>query len=250
MTVVEHLTELRYRMMVSILAFVVCSVIAWFLYPRIVHVLTLPLRTELPALRRHGVKVPDQLNVSGVVTAFLVKFKVTIFGGIVLSMPIWLYQVWRFITPGLEQKEKRYAFPFVLSSLLLFAMGAVFAYIVLPPALGFLLGFAKGLAPLIFVDEYLKFVIFMILAFAITFELPLVLVFLGIARVIKSTQLRKYRRHAFVACFVIGAVATPSQDPYSMTLMAVPLYILYEAAVLVIRGIERGRKRAENTSEG
>ena len=232
MTVIEHLEEFRYRLIVSLSAFIVGSAVAYTFYRHIFDLLTKPLDESN---RISGITV-EGLNVFGVTTAFLVRIRVSIFAGLVLALPVILYQLWRFVTPGLQAKEKRFAIPFVIGSLGLFSLGAVFAYLVLPQALGFLLGFAKGVAtPLISVDQYLKFVTFMILAFGITFEFPMVLLFLAGAGVLSSARLRQYRRHAIVGCFIVGAVATPSQDPYSMTLMAVPLYILYEASLAIIR---------------
>ena len=230
MTVVEHLEELRYRLVISALAFFAGSVIAWIFYETVLDVLRLPLDE---GNRIAGILV--RLSVRGVTTAFLVKIKVSIFAGFVLALPVILFQVWRFITPGLEPKEKRYAIPFVAGSLGLFALGAVFAYWALPQALGFLLGFGKDFDQILFLDEYVGFVMFMVVAFGITFEFPLVLVFLGMAGVVSSQWLRRYRRHAVVVVFVIAAVATPSQDPYTMGLMAIPLYLMYEGALLIIR---------------
>ncbi|MFY9588789.1 MAG: twin-arginine translocase subunit TatC [Actinomycetota bacterium] len=232
MTVIEHLTELRYRMIVSALAFFIGTVIAYVFYPHILDLIRLPLK--------EGNKIANitvDLSVRGVTSAFLVKIKISLFAGFIFALPVILLQVWRFITPGLEAKEKRYAIPFVLGSVGLFCLGATFAYLVLPQAIGFLLGFAGDLKPIIFIDEYVGFVIFMVLAFGITFEFPMLILFLAAAGVVSSQWLRKYRRHAIVACFLIGAVATPSQDPYSNTLMAVPLYLMYEGSLLIIRFI-------------
>jgi sec-independent protein translocase protein TatC len=231
MTVVEHLEELRYRLIVSSLAFFVGTVIAWIFYDQVLDILTFPLDE---ANKIAGIEV-DTLTVRGVTTAFLVKIKVSIFGGFVLALPVILLQVWRFITPGLEPKEKRYAIPFVAGSLALFALGTVFAYLVLPQALGFLLGFAGDLEQIIFIDEYVSFVAFMVLAFGITFEFPILLLFLGAAGIVSSSWLRRYRRHAVVFVFIVAAVATPSQDPYTMGLMAIPLYLMFEGAILIIR---------------
>ncbi len=230
MTVVEHLTELRYRLVISVLAFFAASIVAYIFYASILRVLTLPLDKSGNI---SGIHV--NLSVSGVTTAFLVKVKVSIFAGFMFALPVILYQVWRFITPGLEKKEKRYAIPFVLGSVGLFAVGAMVAYLVLPSAIGFLLGFTKGFHAILFINEYVGFVAFMVLAFGITFELPMILIFLAMVGVVSSAWMKKYRRHAIVVCFIIGAVATPSQDPYTNTLMAVPLYLLYEASYLIVR---------------
>jgi sec-independent protein translocase protein TatC len=232
MTVIEHLTELRYRLIISALAFFAGSIVAYVFYPHILSLLKFPLKE---GGKLSGIPGIGDLSVRGVTSAFLIKIKVSLFAGFVFALPIILFQVWRFITPGLEAKEKRYALPFVLSSLLLFAAGAAVAYLTLPQALGFLLGFTKGFKSIVFIDEYIGFVIFMVLAFGITFELPLVLVFLAAVGIVSSAWMRRYRRHAIVVCFVIGAIATPSQDPYTNTLMAVPLYIMYEGALLVVR---------------
>ena len=230
MTVIEHLTELRYRMIVSAIAFLAGSIVAYIFYGTILDILQWPLDD---AGTIAGRKV--ELSVKGVTTAFLVQLKVSIFGGFVLALPVILFQLWRFITPGLAPKEKRYAIPFVAGSLGLFVLGAVFAYLVLPQALGFLFGFARDLNQILFIDEYVGFVMFMVIAFGITFEFPMLLLFLGAAGVISSGWLRKYRRHAFVVVFIIAAVATPSQDPYTMAMMAIPLYLMYEGALLIIR---------------
>jgi sec-independent protein translocase protein TatC len=226
MTVIEHLEELRTRLIVTLIAFVLATAIAYIFYNPIIHFLLKPVLSK---------RVPA-VYVSGVVTAFVVRLKVSIFAGFVLALPVSLFELWRFITPGLEPREKRYAVPFVLSSLGLFALGTFFAFLVLPTGIRFLLSFASGpLKPLIFVDQYLSFLMFMIIAFGVSFEFPLVLIFLAGVGILSSRQLRTRRRHALFLAFVVGAVATPSQDPYSMTAMALPLYILYELSILVVR---------------
>lgn len=230
MTVVEHLSELRKRLLISVAAFLVTSIVAYFFYDQILDLLRSPLDE---GGRIAGYKVV--LSISGITTAFLLKVKVSLFAGFLGALPVILLQVWRFITPGLEQKEKRYAVPFVAGSVFLFVAGAVVAYLTLPSALGFLLRFTKGFNQILFVNDYVGFFTFLILAFGITFELPMVLIFLAMVGIVTSSWMRKHRRHAIVACFVIGAVATPSQDPYTNTLMAVPLYLLYEASVLIVR---------------
>lgn len=230
MTVVEHLTELRTRLIITVVAFLVASIVAYVFYRPILNLLTSPLDE---GGRIAGFTV--RLSVSGITTAFLLKIKVSLFAGFVFALPVILFQLWRFITPGLEAKEKRYAIPFVAGSVLLFAGGAFIAYMTLPSALGFLLRFTQDFNPIIFVNEYVGFVTFLVLAFGITFELPMVLIFLAMVGIVTSAWMRNHRRHAIVVCFIIGAVATPSQDPYTLTLMSVPLYLLYEISQLIIR---------------
>lgn len=226
MTVIEHLEELRRRLVIALIAVAVTTVVAYILYTPILKILTEPVLSK---------RVPV-LYVDGITTAFFVRMKVSLFVGVVLALPVVLWQLWRFITPGLESTEKRYAIPFVAGSLGLFALGTFFAFLILPTGIKFLLSFASGpLAPLIKIDQYLSFLMFMILAFGISFEFPLVLIFLALAGIISSRQLRSKRRAAVFGAAIVGAVATPSQDPYSMLVMALPLYILYEGSILVIR---------------
>ncbi|MBI4729628.1 MAG: twin-arginine translocase subunit TatC [Acidobacteria bacterium] len=233
MTVVDHLTELRHRIFVGLIAFGVAFVVAYALYNPILRFLEAPLDK---GSRIGGVPV-EGLNIPGVVTAFMVRIKISAFAAIVLALPVLLWQLWRFVTPALKAKEKRYAIPFVLSSLILFALGAYIAFAVLPAAIGFLIGFARapGLKPLIFIDQYLSFVILMVLVFGLSFEFPVLLVFLAMAGIVGSARLRGWRRPALFIAFAAGAVLTPSGDPLSMILLAVPLYVLYELAMLIIR---------------
>jgi sec-independent protein translocase protein TatC len=228
MTIVEHLEELRYRLILAILFVVAATIVAWVYYPHILTFLVRPLFKADPRIRN--------VYVTSVVAGFLIRAKVSLFAGLIFALPAVLWQFWRFITPGLEPSEKRFAIPFVLCSLGLFALGGWFAFLILKPALKFLLGFNIGpIRPLLGINQYLGFVMLMVLAFGLSFEYPLVLVFLAGVGILSSERLRRWRRYAFFLAFVVGAVATPSQDPYSMTLMAVPLYILYEITILVIR---------------
>jgi sec-independent protein translocase protein TatC len=232
MTVIQHLEEFRYRLIVSLLAVLVGTILAYIFYIPILNLLKHPLDEG----GRIGDVRVDDLFVTGITTAFVLRVKISFFAGVVIALPVTLYQLWRFITPGLESREKRFAVPFVLSSLALFALGPWFAFLILPTGIRFLLSFAgPPLTPLIHLSEYLSFVTLMILAFGITFEFPLVLVFLGMVGIVRSERLRSWRRYAFFISFVVAAVATPSQDPFSMLIMAGPLYVLYEISILVIR---------------
>lgn len=241
MTMMEHLGELRTRLIVSAAAFVVVSVVTFFFFQAIATFLLRPL-CSLPKdqLGPQGCK----LVVTGVLEPFLVRLKVTAVVAMVITSPVWLYEVWAFISPGLRANEKRLAGPFVGSSIGLFTFGAVFAYLTLPFGLRFLLGLGgHNLVPFLKADAYLNFVLLLIVAFGITFELPLLLLFLGLAGIVSLDQLVRHRKAAFVAAFVIGAVVTPTQDPYTMSAMAIPLYIFYEVVVLVLRLRERRRAR-------
>jgi sec-independent protein translocase protein TatC len=245
MTVVEHLSELRTRLIVSLAVFAVISIAAFFVYNPMLKLLTAPL-CALPRdmLGPQGCR----LAVFSVVESFLFRLKLTALAGVTLSSPIWLYEIYAFVLPALTPKEKRYSTPFLLSSISLLAVGCLFAYLTLPTGLRFLIGLGGSqLTPLLGADKYLNFIGLMFLGFGVTFELPLVLIFLGLAGAVTVAQLRRQRKVAFVAIFVIAAVVTPSQDPYTMTVLALPLYVLYEVTIVVLTRVDRRRKASTAT---
>src|SRR5262249_22761724 len=177
---------------------------------------------------------------TGPLDAFVTRIKVATYGGIIIAVPVWIWQLWRFVTPGLHPREKRYAIPFLLSSILLFAARAPGAPRTLPKALDFLLGAGGNeLHPLLTADRYLSLVTLMMIAFGIAFEFPVLLVFLLLARVLTTQRLRKARRWAIVLIVTFAAVITPSQDPYSLFFMAIPMYAFYEASILIGRILKR-----------
>jgi sec-independent protein translocase protein TatC len=183
---------------------------------------------------------PNKFIFTGPLDAFATRLKIATYGGIVLAMPVWLWELWRFITPGLNPKEKKYAIPFIISSIALFALGAVVALLTLQPALEFLLKIGgSDLQPLLTADKYISLVSLMILAFGLAFEFPIILMFLLIARVISTDQLRKWRRMSIVIIVTFAAVITPSQDPYSLFAMAIPMYVFYEACIIIGRIMKR-----------
>jgi sec-independent protein translocase protein TatC len=233
MTVFEHLGELRRRLVISIVAVVVAGTVVFILAPEIISFLVTFYRDATKGSR-------NALIFTGPLDAFATRLKIATYGGIVLASPIWLFQLWRFITPGLNPKEKKYAIPFVLSSIVLFIMGGIVALLTLEPALQFLLNIGgSDLKPLLTADKYISLVSLMIVAFGLSFEFPVVLVFLLLARVLTTTQLRAWRRYAGVIIVAFAAVITPSQDPYSLFAMAVPMYIFYEGSIVIGRIMKR-----------
>jgi sec-independent protein translocase protein TatC len=243
MTVVEHLTELRRRLVVSILAVVLGMVGGWFLYP---HVFDWALRPFCSFMKDHtdvalDPQHPCKVVFLSITEPFITKIKVVGFLGLVIALPVVLYQLWRFITPGLTERERRYAMPFVISSLVLFALGGLMAYWTLPKGLNFLLGFA-GTSNIKFVmstGKYLGFVMLILLAFGAAFEFPLILISLTLVGVLSSRKLRDWRRYALVLIAVIAAVITPSQDWFTMTALMVPLIIFYELSILISRILKK-----------
>jgi sec-independent protein translocase protein TatC len=239
MTLVEHLTELRRRLIICAIALVVGAAIGFILYNYTFRFLAHPY-TEATKGRGscgpHGCK----LVATDPLAPFITRLKVSTYSGVVIALPVLLWQLWRFITPGLNPKEKRYAIPFIGSSIVLFLMGGAVAWLTFPKALSFLIGIGGADIGTFFVaDKYLTFISLMIIAFGVSFEFPVVLVFLMIAGVLKTSTLRKYRRHALVGITAFAAIITPSQDPYSLFFMAAPMYLFYECSIIIGRMLKR-----------
>ena len=241
MTVMEHLGELRTRIVVSAVAFVVAAVAVFVVYEPILEMLRRPL-CSLPRdlLGDDGCK----LQVFKPTEGLLVRLKIASMGGMIVASPIWLYQLWAFVTPGLTMKEKKYAAPFVFSAIFLFSAGTAFAYYMLPNALRFLVTIAGSSIDVNFrAEEYLNFVGLILIAFGVTFQLPLLLFFLGLANIVKVEHLRRYRRYAIVAIALIGALVTPTQDPFTMMALSLPLYALYELVIVLLAAVKRRARR-------
>lgn len=234
MTLVEHLAELRRRIIISMVAVAVGGALAFTAYDRILDALIQPYCGILPDGRSCNLYVLDPLE--GITT----RLKVATFGGIVLALPVVLYQLWRFITPGLTQKERRYAVPFVVSSMALFCGGAAVALYTFPRALEFLVGIGGDRLETIFSPgRYLHLVMMMAIGFGLAFLFPVVLVFLELVGIVSSRRLRSWRRYAVVLIVVAAAVITPSQDPYSLLAMAGPMCVFYEIAILIGRALKK-----------
>ncbi len=243
MTMMEHLAELRRRLIVCVTTFLLVSVVAFIFFEPLKDLVREPL-CQVP--RKYLGELGCDLFTRRVMGAFMFRLKLTALAGVVLSSPVWLYQIWAFVTPGLTVKEKRYAIPFAISSFVLFIAGGTVAYLMLPTGIRLLLGFAgEGVSPLLEAEEYLNFVGLMFLGFGLMFELPLILFFLGLAGVVTVDTLRKQRRLAVVLIVALAAIVTPSQDPYTLLVLSVPLYLLYELNILVLRLIERRRAKAK-----
>lgn len=246
MSLIGHLEELRSRLVISSAAFFVGGAIAFAFFGPITEILLAPL-CSIPQenLGPQGCR----LVFTGPVEPMLVRLKISGLSGMVLASPIWLYQLWAFVSPGLTQKEKRYSVPFVTTSIFLFLTGVTFAYLTLPAALRFLIGFAgDNLIPFFGAQQYLSFVTLVTIVFGITFELPLLLFFLGLIGVVKVDQLRRFRRGALVTITLISALVTPSQDPFTMLAMALPLYLMYELVILGLRLVDRRKRKKDSAA--
>lgn len=232
MSLAEHLGELRRRLILSALAVVVTTVVAFVFHAHILHVLTKPYCSLPPSYRALDNRCT--LVVTGVLDPFTVTLRLSLYAGILFAAPVWLWQLWRFVTPGLYQHERRWALSFVASSVGLLALGGVFAYLTLSKGLRFLLGFATGgIASLLSFDSYLSYVVAMVLVFAVSFEFPLLVVMLNAVGVLSHQRLRRWTRGIVFGVFLFAAVATPSQDPFTMLALAVPMSLLFGLALVV-----------------
>ncbi|MEO6886776.1 MAG: twin-arginine translocase subunit TatC, partial [Jatrophihabitantaceae bacterium] len=206
----------------------------WVLYLPILDILKHPY-CSVPARYRYTPTGTTEcvLTYNGVLDGFTARLKVSVIAGAVLTGPVWLYQIWSFITPGLRKKERKYTLTFILASTLLFIAGMALAYVVLSTGLNALLRAAgSGTQAILDVNSYLSFVTLMMVVFGAAFELPLLVVMANLAGAISGKSLKKTQRLAVFLIFVFAAVTTPSTDPFTMCAMAVPMVVLYEAAVL------------------
>ena len=225
MSLIGHLTELRYRLIICAVAVTLGGAVAFYFYNPILDFLIAPYER---------VTGKSTLFITDPLEGFATRLKVAGYAGFSLALPIVLWQLWRFVTPALDRREKRYAIPFVMGSMVLFALGAGIAFMTLPQALGFLVGIGgDNLETLFGPSKYLGLVTLMMIAFGLAFEFPLLLIFLQLAGILESRQLRHARRWAIVLIFVFVAVITPSGDPYSLFALALPMYLFYESAALV-----------------
>jgi sec-independent protein translocase protein TatC len=239
MPFLDHLEELRVRILWSLGAIAAGALAGVWLTLQfgVMELLVRPIQPYLPS---------GKLIFTSPTEAFVVTFKVGLFLGVLLALPVVFYHFWRFVAPGLLVKERRVFVPAVLGSLVLFGVGAALAFaVVIPVGLRFFLTFQQGaFQPFISIGQYLSFVMNMTLVFGLVFETPLVVVVLSYLGILDPHTLGRYRRHAVVTIAILSAFLTPSPDALSMMLMFIPFYGLYEASVQVALAIERRRERA------
>jgi sec-independent protein translocase protein TatC len=247
MSLRDHIAELRSRLLKALFWVLVGAVVGWILYPQILDVLKEPY-CALPSDRRFNPSNGEgcQLAFFGPMDGFVLRLKIGVACGIVLSSPFWLYQLWSFVTPGLRRHEKRWTTVFVLSATLLFAAGAVLSYFTIGKALSLLINLAgPGTVAVLSVTDYVGFVMAMLLVFGAAFELPLLVSMLNLVGVLSAARLIRWQRMAIFLIFVFAAVATPSQDPFSMLMLAIPMSLLFEVSVLLAWVHDRRKARRE-----
>ena len=247
MPLIAHLEELRKRLIVCCVALVVGFSICYAFKEQLFLFVAKPLQKHLPE--------GSSFQYIGIAEAFVTYLKISLISGLFLAMPVILHQVWMFVAPGLYQREKRYAFPFVLFSMIFFLGGAAFCYfVVFPFAFQFFMAFSgESLRAMPTTQQYLSFAWHMMLAFGLVFEMPIVFFFLGRMGLVSYKGLARKRRYAIVIVFIAAAVLTPGPDVLSQLLLAGPLLVLFELSLQVVR--LTGRKseweeEAEKTPAG
>jgi sec-independent protein translocase protein TatC len=242
MSLGEHLRELRRRFLIAAIAVALASVVGWLQYDWLLTQLTEPLRAV--SHQRAGSLVG--INFGGVTSAFSIKLKVALFVGILIASPVWLYEAWAFIVPGLTRREKRTAMAFIVAAVPLFLGGCYLANWALPKAVEVLLGFTPaGAVNLTNASDYLTFVTRFILAFGLAFLMPVFLVGLNVAHVLPARTMLRGWRPAVMLIFVFAAMMTPTPDAWTMIALAMPMVGLYFAAVGVAALLDRNRARNE-----
>ncbi|TFV89802.1 twin-arginine translocase subunit TatC [Blastococcus sp. CT_GayMR16] len=245
MTLIAHLVELRRRVAIALLFVLVGTAVAFWWYEHGLGEFIRAPYCDLPAdLRYNDAEGDCGLLITDVFGGALIRLKISFIAGVVLSAPCWLFQLWRFITPGLKANEKRNGLLFVAASSALFALGAALAYVSLAAGLRLLLGLAgDGVIVALTAQDYIGFVISLLLAFGVSFELPLIAVVLNLVGVLSYAALSQARRWIFFLTIVFAAFVTPTQDPFTMLAMAGPMVVLFEGAIQIARIVDRRRAR-------
>lgn len=232
MTVVEHLAELRRRLFISIVAVVVGGIVGWYFAPQVIAIMKAPIPGPLVFITPGG--------------AFFLYFKIALIIGLALALPVILYEVWSFVSPGLTPDERRGLRPWVPLSLFFFVLGMAVAYVTLPLAANFLLSFAIPglLQPLITAESYFGFVTTLFLAFGLVMQFPFVILLLSKVGIVSVDQLRHNRRYVFLGIAVFAVLITPGGDPISPTIMTLVMYPLYELTIRLVSRQARPRASA------
>jgi sec-independent protein translocase protein TatC len=249
MPLAEHLRELRNRLMKAVLAILVITVVAMIYYRPIAAFLTDPVRESVGCAKGFGQAAQDgetcaEITLNGLIAPFTVMLKVALMAGVVAASPVWLYQLWAFLAPGLHRHEKKYARAFVGVGVPLFLIGAYVAYLILPRAAKTLLDFSpEGVGNLIPLDDFLDIVTRLVVVFGLAFELPLLLVMLNFTGILSGQRLLSWWRVMVLCITIFAAVATPTGDPLTMSALAAPIVLLYFGAVGVCLLNDRRRSR-------
>jgi sec-independent protein translocase protein TatC len=232
MTIIEHLEELRRVLMISVGAWVVATIGCFFLRNWLFDFLERPIKT---VLRNQHVHITSNPIITQVTEPLTIPLKVSAIAGFAVALPIILWQVWTFVSPGLKPAERKFAWPFIVSAVILFAAGGAFAYFVMPIGLNFLAGFLGSNATFLpDLNSYLTFFTILIVIFGATFELPIAILLLGMLGIVSSRMLRSRRKGIWVGIVFVALVVTPGADPFTPTALFIPLIVLFEASILIL----------------
>jgi sec-independent protein translocase protein TatC len=241
MSLADHFRELRARLMKSMLALVVATVASFFFYDQLLELVTGPFNHARDML---GSDTKTVIYVSGVGGGLMIQLKLCALSGVVISSPVWLYQIWAFVLPGLHRNERRWTMVFVAIAGPLFAAGVALGYYVLPKGLQVLISFTPAdMENLNDFNDFFSFITRMLLVFGLSLEIPFFVVLLNLAGVVSGKALGKYRPWIVLGTFVFAAVATPSTDPFSMLLLAIPMLVLFLVSEVIARLVDRRRAR-------
>ncbi len=238
MALVDHLREFRYRLIVSVAAMIIVAFVAWYFFQDLFGVVMWPLDQAVTAIQRTRPDLPIKVSYEGIASPLLLRLEVSVIAGLIISCPVWLYQFWAFIMPGLYAKERRWALTFLASAMPLFLTGVAVGYFIMPRGYQFMLSFVphdSNALSLLEANNFLATEMKIVLLFGFSFLLPVVLVMLNLFGVITGEQLRRFRKFGIFLCFVFAAVVTPSTDPFSMTALALPMALLYYVAEVISR---------------
>jgi sec-independent protein translocase protein TatC len=231
MTIIEHLEELRRVLLISAIAWVVATVAAFIFHGAIFDFLLRPLTTVLGKTNH----ITSTAIFTSPTEGLTIPIKISAIVGFIGALPVVLWQVWGFVSPGLRPVEKKFVGPFIGSAVLLFTAGAAFAYFVMPIGLNFLATFLGNSAVYLpDINAYFSFLLLLIVAFGVTFELPVVIILLGVLGIVSSRMLRRKRKGIWVGIIAAALIVTPGADPYTPTALFIPLIIFFEASVLIL----------------
>ncbi|MEE9965277.1 MAG: twin-arginine translocase subunit TatC [Propionicimonas sp.] len=247
MTLADHLRELRYRLIVSASGIVVASAVSAIWYEQLYYFMMRPYLVAMEMLKQSNPNLNPTTVISGVTAPFMLILQIAMVAGLILSSPLWLYQLWAYISPALLTKERKYALGFLGAAIPLFLMGVVVGYLILPQGISVLLAFTPDSVPatnLLDVTDFLKLTLQLMVVFGLGFLMPVVIVAANMMGVVTAAQLAKARVYVIFGTFIFGAAATPSTDPFSMLALALPMAVLFLIAEAICHVHDRRKARS------
>ncbi len=249
MSLYDHLREFRYRFVVSTAAVVILMVAAFFFYGPLLDVVQWPWLAAKASLEASRPELAPLLTNKGITGPFMLQLRICLTAGLIASCPVWLYHIWMFLLPAMLPNEKRLAVRFLAAAVPLFLFGVAMGYMIMPVGIQAMLMFTPpGMTNWIEMNDFLQFELFLLIAFGFSFLLPVVIVALNMVGVVSFQQLKRFRSYAIFGCFVIGAIATPGGDPFSMMALSLPMVVLYLIAESICR-VNDKRKAARSSTE-